>query len=453
MLTMHAIHPGPLSARPPGVATPDERPTTLLDLLSNHLISARIVPYLPVASVCAVATTNRAYRAVLTQQPYNSSAFQYLNLSQVRCAQIKATPIDVGGHNWRAERMDEALTEDDFYSGPLRGVFRRLEKSHLLEWVATLVLDGLCVPTEIVREVIMDDRFNIRILSIRDVQQLNIRKLCQTLKYVSRPSRPEGTPKLKGLYVFGPKDPEPIKEEDHGLRRRSPTRLPGTRPSETIRAVGAALSEEWNRRSQETLAKELGDVDDKWYHSAGKLITRTPASEWAETIMACEGIIHFDAVLCRGPRHTPPSNPGADTTSYLPPTVATVALGPDGCDNCKTCPEGPSVYGQSPSHELPLLAPPPFTNYSIRAAQMPSSSFLGDQARMIARCTECLRGRWCERCHKWWCEPCYNPTSTQQASNAQHEHTNGSSNSELSIKVHMGLCTESCLLKDMSDDV
>jgi hypothetical protein len=454
-INMHTIHPGPLSARPPGVES-----TSLLDVLANNLVSALIVPYLPVASVLAIASTNHTYRGLITQQPHLSSAFQYLNLSTVRCAAINGARIDVGGQAFRSGRMDEAFTEDDAYSGPLRGIFNRMEKRNWLECVATLVLDGLCVPTEIVQEIIMDDRFNVRILSIRDVQLLNIRKLCQTLKYVARPSRPKSTPKLRGLYVFGPKDPQPVKEEDHGLRRRSPTRFPDTRPSETVRAIGAALGEEWNKRSQETLAKELGDTDDKWYHSAGKLIMRTPHSEWAETIMACEGIIHFDAVLCRGPRHTPPTSLDVDTSSYLPPAVATVALGPDGCDGCNSCPEGPAIFGQSPSYEIPLLAPPPFTSFSIRAAQMPSSAFLGEQPRIIARCTECLRGRWCERCHKWWCEPCYNPTAlttSQQTPNTQHFdraeefHPDGSSKPELVIKVHMGFCTESCLLKNMSD--
>lgn len=127
-------------------------------------------------------------------------------------------------------------------------------------------------------------------------------------------------------------------------------------------------------------------------------------------MMVCEGIIHFDAVLCRGPRHSlTSSQEGAGPP--LRPSVATVALGPEGCGICKTSPEGHAVFGQSPSHQLPLLAPPPFISPTIRAAQIPSSDFEGDVPMMIARCVECVRNRWCERCHKWWCESCFEPNT------------------------------------------
>lgn len=450
-LTISSTHPISL----PGVEAQIDTSTNLLALLSNHLISSRIIPYLPVASVLAVASTNRAYHALITKEQHNSSAFRYLDLSQIRCAQLKLPPM-YGGQ--RSEQIDEALTEDDFYSGPLKGVFRRLEKTQTLEWVSTMVLDGLCVPTEVVRQIIMEDRFQVRILSIRDVTQLNVKKLCQILNYVTRPSRPEGTPKLKGLYVFGPKDPLPVKEEEHGLRRRSPTRFPESRPSDTVRAVGASLSEDWNKRSQETLAQELGETNDKWYHSAGKIIAKTPRSEWAETLMACQGIIHFDAVLCRGPRHTPASYSGeAEAGSYLPPAIATIALGPKGCEMCKSCPEGPAVFGRSSSHEIPLLSPIPFSSYTIRAAQMPSSSLLGGFPRIIARCADCLRGRWCERCHKWWCEPCYDPNAVTIQPQPQHPQSHGTiaahaerlqvSKQLETRKVHDDLCDE-CYLQN-----
>ncbi|KAF2665379.1 hypothetical protein BT63DRAFT_63260 [Microthyrium microscopicum] len=387
----------------------DPKPaTSLYDVLANSLISSRIVTQIPLTSLLAIASTNHQYRNLITREPRLSSSFQYLNLAPVKRAALDSN-ADINSSHWGNQRMDEGVTEDEFYSSPLRSIFNRMEKKDWLFNISTLMLDGLTVPTEIVREIIMEDRFNVRILSIRGVKQLNHQRLCQTLKYSVRPTRPEGTPKLRGLYIFGPEDPKPVKEETTNWpRRRSPTSFPETRVSDTVKAVGARLSAEWNRRSQATLAKELTDNDDKWYHS-GKMIARAPHAQWAETIMACEGIIHFDAVLCRGPRHSPPKEPNADTSNYLQPAVATVSLGPTSCSSCKSCPEGPAVFGQSPSYQLPLLAPPPFNTVSIRAAQMPSSSYmyLEPNPRVIARCLDCIRERWCERCHKWWCESCY----------------------------------------------
>jgi hypothetical protein len=184
------------------------------------------------------------------------------------------------------------------------------------------------------------------------------------------------------------------------------------------------------------------------------LVTRTPIQEWAETLRICEGIIHFDAVLCRGPRHTPSFDRNAG--SYLPPAIATTALGPKGCDRCKGCPEGPATFGASPSHHLPLLAPPPLYSSSIRAAQMPSSDIPFTNPKLIVRCDECLKTRWCQRCHKWWCESCFQPGTLTELQSIEQEMIagagmagNGTEDRRLvldDIKVHMGFCLESCLL-------
>ena len=73
----------------------------------------------------------------------------------------------------------------------------------------------------------------------------------------------------------------------------------------------------------------------------------------------------------------------------------------------------------SPSHHLAtLLAPPPLYSSPIRAAQMPSSDIPYANPKLVVRCDECLKSRWCQRCHKWWCETCFQPgaaTSTEQA--------------------------------------
>jgi hypothetical protein len=382
----------------------------------------------------------------------------FLDLSPIKSAIIEsAGPIDVGGTSWRAERMDEALTEDEFYSGPIRGIFYNLERQRWLASISTMVLDGLTVTADVVSEIVSQERFNVRLLSVRECKQLNQRKLCQVLKYACRDSRPLGMPKLRGLYVFGPKDKAPVQEEEHTIgRKRSPTRYPDVRPSETVRQVGRNLGEEWNRRSQATLAAEVCSADtDKWYKCAGRLIANKPLPEWTEVLIACEGVIAFDAVLCRGPRHTPPIQQ-CETTTWLPAAIATIALGDQGCKVCKESPEGLAVFGKSPASHLPLMAPPPLHDSTVRAAQMPSSDLGLLNPGTILRCAECLRSRWCERCHGWWCESCFMPGGqmTPPASQEMQQPIDGLAApqqviSSPQIKVHMGLCVEKCLVNDM----
>jgi hypothetical protein len=430
----------------------EHQPTIdLLSLLSNTLILDHVTPYIDASSMCQLGETSRDFRSLVKRE-----GMRYLDLTYKKSLVIRTGPIDSGGHNWNAERLDEAFTEDEFYGGPIRGVFNILQRKQWLYTVSTLVLDGLTVTVDVIREILLDDRFNVKILSVRDCLQLNQRNLCGLLKYATRPTRPAGTPKLRGLYVFGPKESNGREEESPlAGRRRSPTRYPESRPSHAVNAVAIQLGPDWANRTKAALvAEHHEDDEDKWYHSAGKLITRHLVSEWAETVQACESIIHFDAVLCRGPRHQVPG-PGQTATAWLPPAIATIALGPDGCQKCKSSPEGPGIFGVSPSHELPLLAPPPFTSPSLRSAQKPSSSVGYEIPKMIARCKECLKSRWCERCHKWWCEPCYTPGQPQQHEHAQNAPNNDNENStdldlpmQEDIKVHMGLCIP-CFVNDM----
>ncbi|QDS75450.1 hypothetical protein FKW77_004081 [Venturia effusa] len=429
-------------------------PVTIVDIVSNSVILRQIAPYVPPAALFALATTNKTIHSIMYQSP---DTFRYLNLSNVRSATFDSAPIDKGAISWRSQRMDESLTEDEFYSGPLRGIMSKLARRNILRHVTTMILDGLTVPADIIREIISEDRFNVRILSVREAKHLNERKLMQVLKYAVRPSRPAGTPKLRGLYVFGAMDPRPTPLEPVNGRRRSPTRYPDSSHQSVMTALGAQLGAEWNQKSQEALNTELCGTMDKWYQP-GRMFKKTLISDWAETIQACEGIIHFDAVLCRGPRHDPKNFIGHDpsTTShhngYIPPTVATVALGTAGCAGCGTCPEGPGVFGQSPSHHLPLLAPPPLHASSIRAAQIPYTKD-GSIPRLYVRCTECLKNRWCERCNKWWDESCYKPGDTRTEFQATgwllQWQPHGGDQPKEEIKVHMGLCVESCLVGEL----
>lgn len=280
--------------------------------------------------------------------------------------------------------------------------------------MTTLILDGLSVTAELVHDIISDPSFSVRILSLRGVKNLNEPKLRAALQMAVRPSRPDGTPRLQGLYIFGAKDPPS---------------LPAT-PAPT---TGTTITSGWNQRSLQTLVAALHQVADEclWYDKKGTIIPRPIPTEWAETMLSCAGIISFDAVLCRGPRHlNSPAYGSIDIAANSPPSphvpskwaAATHAV--DGCAGCGAAPEGWTVWGESTGSDgsddtsrFPLLAPTPIHSSNIRVAMCPS----GAQAypsrasrttakttrRFIARCMECLRDRYCWACSKWWCEKCF----------------------------------------------
>lgn len=345
----------------------------LADLLSNSLVLQQTAPCLPISSIFALAATSKSFKHIVYNRP---EVFRYLDLSVLR------TKTDA---SIEALSEDETLTEDEIYAAPLRKIFANLERRNILPNVRTLILDGLSVPAELVQQILAEDRFDVRILSIRGCQHLNERLLMQSLKYAVRSTRPENTPRVKGIYYF---DPQPHNTEwDLGSRSRyfhDFVRFGRTPSSNT-------------------------EAEDPWYSPTGLMFKKLPSQEWAETLKACEGIIAFDAVLCRGPRHDP-----GKTASYISPAIATVALGPAGCDTCHSSPESPGIFGRSPVSELPLLDPVPLHSSMIRAAQMPKTINGSTLPSLFVRCVACLKGRWCERCHKWWDEDCYTTSTIAQ---------------------------------------
>ncbi|KAL5114439.1 hypothetical protein ACEQ8H_007694 [Pleosporales sp. CAS-2024a] len=431
----------------------DHFPVTLADLLANNLILRQTAPYLSVSALCALAKTSRALRHVIYKAP---EAFRYLDLSPIKSAICPIQePLDAGGNHWRRERIDESLTEDDFYSGPLRSIFSTLEQQGVLRNVHTLVLDGLSVTAECIKELILDERYNVRILSIREVKHLNERKLQQCLRYAVRPSRPTGTPRVKGIYLFGPREAVPLVMST-AKRSASPV-SPGVMASQ-----GAQVGAEWNQKSTHALNAALARTEDKWFQPSGRMMTKRPSSDWAEILQECQGIIAFDAVLCRGPRHDParaytregPSSDMPHPASFLRPAIANVALGPFGCETCHSSPEQPALFGDALPTQFPLLSPVPLHWSSIRAAQKPQTIDGSSPPPLFTRCEDCLKARWCERCQKWWCEDCYAASTVAQRTELQQTElietmdTLGRTQMLLkqTIKVHMGLCTEHCLV-------
>ncbi|KAI5860897.1 hypothetical protein GGS23DRAFT_606660 [Durotheca rogersii] len=392
----------------------------LLSLLANTLVLHQTIPYLPISSLLNLAATSPSFRDLLLRR--TPGVFRHLDLTRLRTAQFDTHNIDRGGEVWRNVQVDENLTEDDFYSGPLRGIFQSIRKRDILQHVQTLVLDGLSVTAEFCNDILVDPAMRVRILSIRDAKNLNERKLMQSLRYVCRSTRPDDTPRLKGLYVFGTRDAPAL----------PPSSTAKPPPPEPARR-GANISAGWNLKSQHALEESIRSEGDDWYHKKGRILGRHISDGWAETLLDCREVIRFDAVLCTGPRHqnspafgTLPS-PGLSGTAApgveSPWSVATFALG--GCASCGSAPEGFTVYGESPGEQLPLLAPVPLHSSTVKAATCPKSGVGpetgGSDPKFIPRCLECIRERYCFSCDQWWCEACYQVPSLQELT-AQHIH-------------------------------
>ncbi|KAK2594277.1 hypothetical protein QQS21_007983 [Conoideocrella luteorostrata] len=347
---------------------------SLFDVLHNSLILRNIAPYLPIHSLLQLSATSKDIRSLVHNTP---GVFRHLDLTQVKKAKFDVNAIDNGGEIWRNAQLDENLTEDDFYSGPLRGVFNAIRQQNILKGVQTLILDGLSVTSDLCHEIINDTSYSVRILSIRDVKNLNQAKLRGALQYACRPSRPENSPRLKALYVFGSKEsiPEPS---------------------------NSSISTGWNRKSQQALTSSLEQEGDSWWSKKGRIVTRPISQEWISCMSKCKDIIAFDAVLCQGPRHRDSPVFGQPLmTADNAPAAATYSV--SGCDGCGKAPEGLVLQDSHLPTSLPLLTPVPIMASSVRAANYPSQS----GQSFVPRCGDCLRERYCTCCNKWWCESCY----------------------------------------------
>ncbi|MCJ1285581.1 hypothetical protein MMC26_004922 [Xylographa opegraphella] len=427
----------------------------LLELLNNSLVLHQICPYIPISGLLNLAATSRSFHSFIFGIP---NVFRYLDLSTTKGGAVDFAPIDPGGEVWRSERMDEAVTEEDFFAGPSRGIFSTLRRRGVLQDVQTLILDGLSVPSEVVREIICDPSFNVRILSIKGVKNLNERRLKQVLKDICRPDRPKGTPKLKGLYFFGP---ERRKTGDSPLFSQ-PAVVPSLSSQGVTTSVGAQLGTQWNQRSQHALSCVVGPGADPWYRPSGVLSFADHVAEWADVFSVCRGIIAFDGILCRGPRHDTLSSKGdlkggaeklLARAGLMAPASATVVLGPGGCQACHSAPEGLAIPGEVPTDYLPLLEPPPRHTSSLQVARKVSCDISpSGTLPLLARCKACLVDRWCEGCNKFWCEGCYQTSET--STYTQMQKVEAIENSEgpglrMGIKVHLGLCIEDCLVGEM----
>lgn len=351
----------------------------LVQILLNPLILCNTIPYLPVSALLNLGAASHTLRRLVYDTP---GSLRHLDLTRIKAAQFDIDEIDHGGQVWRNVQLDEYLTEDDFYSGPLRGIFTILKHRDILTHVQTLILDGLSVTAELCNDIINDPSYSVRLMSIRDAKNLNQGKLRGALQYACRGTRPQGTPRLKALYVFGSREPQA-------------TPVTVTSPAHSRHTISAS----WNERSQRHLTSSMLREGDAWWDKKGRIIGKHVPTEWAFCLMACAGLIAFDAVLCQGPRHYNSSAP-TNLSESTEPRIATVAVPP--CKSCHAAPEG-LLTPKSPRFSLPLLNPPPLLSSTVLAAVTPQ---VRDQS-FVARCGDCLRDRYCSSCHSWWCEDCY----------------------------------------------
>ena len=433
---------------------------TIHDLLSNALILDHLSPYLSVLSRIRLKSASKSLKAIL--QNSDANIWRYVDLSRESVLiDRKRAHLSETNHDTQMPSLED---EEDTYDQGLRFLFQQVHFRSIYQSITTLILDGLPVTAKLVHEIITDPSLNVRILSIREVVHMNERTLIQVLGYAVRTSRPEGSPKLKGLYFFGPRD-----EVIFPTRRNLDTSDQGI--NGVMNSLGAQIGAEWNQRSYNALSNTVADDTNAWYQESGRVFKRrTTSSDWPDLIRKCQGIIAFDAVLCPGVAHTYSSeeseSAGEESIGSLTagfsslnvsrailksPEIASIALGSRGCENCHSCPEGFAVWGRSPPERFPLLAPPPRHGSNVRAARAP---YLPGSTvpSIILRCESCMRGRWCEGCGKWWCEACYDSeydTRTAMQKVELLEDQAQVNNANLEFKVHLGLCVESCLVSEM----
>ena len=330
----------------------------------------------------------------------------------------------------------------------------KIDHSQLLQFVRVLVLDDIWIPVEQVvcdvLQLVSQTKSRLSLLSVRNshsgsgLYRLGSFDEIIDLSRGTLQSSESSQPPL-GIYFWGASETTGpsirkralrVNEEDEGIKEAS---------------IDGRIA---NSTEGDDLEYGCSSTIDKWYKSYGnmtRIMNSNIDGRWTKNIyQLCNhntlGLrLAFDAVLCRGPRH---DKTWAETAArghsstierslcFLSPKIAVIALGPDGCVSCGTSPEGPASYQSSPVAHLPLLAPIPRVHgTSVRDAQRPppaayEESNTGEiqrDAKLIVRCYDCLEGRWCERCNRWWCENCFpgRPVECDQPNHLLYSYEKG----------------------------
>ena len=398
-------------------------PSSLLDLLSNDLILRHTSPYTGIKSLMSLAATSKSYKSLVYNTPH---IFQHVDLYGTVVSTMSTQDFLVD---------DQKL--EDLCAQRFNTIFTALENRNVLQDVRTLILDDILVPATVIEDMLFDDRYQIRLLSLRTNCKGPVNDILPILRHLIRPDRPNGPLKLRGLYWFGHSDRfEDLNNIEETIGR--PEAIIGVTAS-----LGAQLGADNHSYYDLDNSRSLFGKDpysDSPYGAPGMshvLTSGWVASEWAEILEACRGLIAFDAVLCRHDRGSVPDSR---------PKLATVRL--RGCESCGTCPEGPAYPGVSPAEHLPLLSPLPLHSSKVEVAQRMDTG--GEPyPSLILRCRTCLKDRWCEMCNAWWCESCYTIPKNRGRTNGKSASVVSASASNEDIKVYMGLCVSKCLVDDL----
>lgn len=365
----------------------EEASPLLHAILSNHLILLEICPLLPISSLLSLSATSKTLSYLVYNTP---NTFRHLNLST---RSGKPSTIGLELSNEARRHVGPSEKSLDWYNAMgLHCIFEVLKKNLVLHDVTTLILDGLCVSNALFSDILCMDRYNVQLLSIRNVTGLQKDTILKVLKDFTRPSRPPGTPKLRGLYYF------------NADASRDRFRI----LSKSRSGITATIGARFGYLRFDEAAHASADItpwhsDDGWYDGNGQVLADVFDDGMAAYLLQeCDGLIAFDAVFCR--RCPKSVLSGNWDERYARPQVATVSL--RGCESCHTAPEGPAIVGISPIDHLPLLSPPPLHSSSVRAAQMPATNG-HELPPFYARCSRCIKDRHCNGCNAWWCESCY----------------------------------------------
>ena len=357
----------------------------------------------------------------------------------------------------------------------------------LIMYVRILVLDGIKLANCLVlHEVIHLVRRGIIPLSLLSIRETGMMKHKHVLHYIrteiaisgmkDRQPPNKSTPPVLGIYLFGRKDsPSPHLRRLDKRKKKGKNHRNGENGEESVEpddgvasVIGKQLGHKWqswpqtsisntdsqNRRSSSSSSSSNTSATypaHDWYRRKGEMIHENQVlDDWAlefslwKNLMsrneqneqdeehATVGLrVALDAVLCPGPRHDwkwvefmrEEQAESRDEVGYILPRIATVALGPDGCHKCGSCPERAESWPESPIWELPLLSPVPKFETSVRNAQCPwrkgeeggvedceeskTREGSGKGVKLIVRCQQCLVGQYDKLSKKWECEYCY----------------------------------------------
>ena len=370
-----------------------QTPPTLLDIISNHVVFTQLAPYL------SISVVSRTFESIIYDDP---STFRRLDLSTARGIPFELCECEDADEHEKEDVSASHLLGlewtwpylENTHCMPLMKLTSMLAKRNILAHIRTLILDRQYVHFKQLRAILLDGVCGIRLVSPINVKHLDFPTFRQFIVNICSNDDRLGSLKLEGIYLFGP--PVSLLE----LETPFEGEWPPARPLEPENNVtGTSGSTEWC---------------NPWTPHPGGTVLQERRGDGlyndAHLLKSTKGIIAWDAVLCRGPKHSQVmSNPDRINAPIIHPIVrtATVALGSSGCHICHSSPEGPG----STLSQLPLLSPPPIHASSVEAAQQAPFSHENGTASspFYARCSRCTMDRWCKGCNKWWCENCYTP--------------------------------------------